>query len=409
MPYAAARKRRELNVVLDLPVKMQGIQRPYRYKVFEGGRGGTKSWTVAGFLVLLAATTRKRILCCREFQNSIKDSVHQLLCDEIEKLGLSGVYKITIREITCLTTGSTFIFHGLHHNIDTIKSLEGIDICWVEEGQNTSENSWKILIPTIRKAGSEIWITLNPDLETDPTYKRFIINTPPRTLLVHIGWEDNPWLPKELRDEKDYLYSVDPDAAAHIWGGSTRVSSEAQILHGKIVVEAFDPGDDWDGPYLGADWGFSQDPTALIKMWIYEQRLYIERESWALRLEISETADRWRRDIPGIDDWQIYADNARPETISHVAKDGLNIKAASKWTGCVEDGIAFLRSFVDIVVHPRCTHFEQETRLYSWKEDRLTGDILTTIVDRHNHLIDAARYGLDKIIRKGKGRKVQFL
>ena len=135
MPYAAARKRRSLDVVLDIPTKMRGIERPFRYKVFEGGRGGTKSWTVAGFLVTLAATKRLRILCCREFQNSIKDSVHQLLCDEIEKLGLSAVYKITVRQITCLTTGSTFIFEGLHHNVRTIKSLEGIDICWVEEGK----------------------------------------------------------------------------------------------------------------------------------------------------------------------------------------------------------------------------------------------------------------------------------
>lgn len=420
--YNLAKQNREaerprVSVNLILPAKMAGLEVPHRYKVFYGGRAGTKSWSVARWLVTLAARERIRVLCCRELQKSIKDSVHRLLVDQIEALGLEPFYDTPKSEIRCTSTGSLFIFEGLAHNVTKIKSLEGIDICWVEEAQRVSEDSWKTLIPTIRKAGSEIWVTFNPDLETDPTYQRFVINTPPHTKLVKLGADDNPWLSQEMKDERDHLYRVDPDAAAHIWGGEIRTSSDAQILHGKCKVEAFKPGEDWDGPYQGADWGFSQDPTTLVRCWVrteqdgkHEKRwLYVERESYAVKLELTQTAERFRRDISGCEGYTIRADNARPETINHVKKDGLDIISVDKWPGSVEDGIAYLRGFEEIIIHPRCVHFEQESRLYSYKEDRLTGDILTAIIDRHNHMIDATRYALSPLIRMQFKRKAKFL
>ncbi len=390
----------EVRSRLQLPWALRRLHEHHRYKVLYGGRAGSKSWSVARLLVTLAAQQSIRILCCRELQKSIKDSVHRLLVDQIKALDLESAYSITKTEIRCIETGSFFVFEGLAYNISTIRSKEGTDICWVEEAQGVSEESWKVLIPTIRKSGSEIWVTFNPDLETDPTYVRFVLNTPDNCLLIKINANDNPWLTQESIDDRAHLFRVDRDAAIHIWEGETRQSSDAQILHGKCKVEAFEPGADWDGPYLGGDWGFSRDPTTLIKLWVHDLRLYVEYESWAIGLEIVDTANRWRHDVPGCEETMIRADNARPETISHVARDGLKIESVEKWKGSVEDGIAFLRSFEDIVIHPRCKHFEQETRLYSYKEDRLTGDILTTIIDKHNHCIDAARYALAPIIKQ---------
>ncbi len=399
----------EAVITAQLPWAMRGFSRPHRYKVAKGGRGGSKSWTVARQLVSMAATLKLRILCCRELPKSIQDSVHRLLSDQIELMGLGHLYLIQKPTIICLTTGSVFIFEGLAHNVDKIKSLEGIDIAWVEEGQRVSEESWKVLTPLIRKDGSEILVTFNPDLETDPAWQRFVVNTPPDCHLVTINWPDNPWLPETLRKEKDYLWEVDRDAAAHIWGGEIRTSGDAQILHGKCKVMAFTPGPDWDGPYLGADWGFSIDPTTLHQYWIHDERLWVERESYHIKLELNDIAATWRRDIPGCENYMIRADNARPETINHVKKAGMKIIAASKWSGSVEDGIAFLRSFRDIVIHPRCVHWEQESRLYSYKTDKLTGDILTTILDKHNHCIDDGRYALDPMIKVLNRRKAQFL
>ncbi|MEE8371819.1 MAG: PBSX family phage terminase large subunit [Sphingomonadales bacterium] len=370
----------------------------HRYKVFWGGRGAARSWSFGRALLTRAMSEKIRILCTREYQKSIRESVHHLLRSQIMKLGLRHSFDVQ-RDVIRSRTGSEFIFDGLHLNVETIMSMEDIDICWMEQGEKTSQHSWEILIPTIRNPGSEIWVSFNPFLPTDPTAKKFLNDAHPDALVRKTSWRDNPWFPDVLRKEKDHLWRVDPDAGAHIWDGEFRTSSDAQILHGKCVVEAFEPGEDWDGPYYGADWGFSQDPTTLIKMWIHQGRLYIEYESWAIGLEIVDTAARWKRDVPGCESGIIRADNARPETISHVKRDGLNIKAARKWPGCVEDGIAFLRGFEHIVIHPRCNHFEQETRLYSYKEDRLTGDILTAIVDKHNHCLDASRYGLDPMIK----------
>ena len=408
---------------LQLPWALRRLLEHHRYKVLFGGRAATKSWSVARLLVTMAAQRKLRILCVRELQKSIKDSVHQLLCDQIENLGLTSAYKITDKEITCIETGSFFIFEGLHRNVSKIKGLEGIDIVWVEEAQRISQESWSYLIPTIRKSGSEIWVTFNPDLETDPTYQRFVIDTPDNCLLIKINANDNPWLSQESIDDRAHLYRVDRDAAIHIWEGETRTSSDAQVLHGKCMVEAFTPGKDWDGPYYGGDWGFSRDPCVLIKCWIFERRLYIEKESWAIKLELNDIAARWERDIPECVNHMkdafnrprgprpvIRADNARPETISHLCKTSdLHVVSVDKWKGSVEDGIAFLRGFEDIVIDPRCKHFEQETRLYSYKEDRLTGDILTEIIDKHNHCIDSARYALAPVIKRVDYTKLEFL
>jgi phage terminase large subunit len=396
-----------------------------RYKSVRGGRGSSKSWTIADALLMIMHEpylyfkdhrTKIRVLCAREFQNSIEESVHNLLSSQIDRLGLRPWFNVQQRVITH-ANGSEFIFKGLAKNINTIKSMEDIDILWVEEAHSISNRSWEIVIPTIRNEESQIWFSWNPDDEKDPTWQRFVVNAKEfgdDLIDLIVNWQDNPFFNEALRKEKDYLYRVDPEAAAHVWEGQLNTRSNAVIFRGKYHVERLQPHQDsefdeenWRGPYYGADWGFSNDPTVLNKLWISPKKsdkkiLYIQKESWGIGVELDQIAPKWRREIPECESGVIRADCARPETISHVRGKGLNVIAAKKWTGSVEDGIAFLRSFDEIVIDPSCERQIEEARLYKYKVDKLTGDVLTDIVDMHNHGWDSNRYALEPMIGRKK-------
>lgn len=383
----------------EFPAKLAPLFRPHRYKIAYGGRGGSKSWGIARALILLAAQKPIRVLCARELQTSIQESVHRLLADQIDALGLGARFLVQQKGIYGVN-GSDFIFSGIRNNPTKIKSTEGVDMCWVEEAEKVSDSSWEILIPTIRKPGSEIWITFNPSDEDDPTYKRFIVNPPPDSVLMPISWRDNPWFPEELRKEKDYLARVDWQAYLHVWEGHCRTTSDAQVLKGKWRVEGFEPQKDWAGPYFGADWGFSTDPTALSKSWIAGRTLYIEHEAYGVGVEIDGIPAKFST-IPDAKNYVIRADNARPETISYLQRNGFpKLTAARKWPGSVEDGVEFLRSFESIVIHPRCRHAAEEARLWSFKTDRLSGDVLPQLAPGHDHVFDAIRYSLEPVIAK---------
>jgi phage terminase large subunit len=213
----------------EFPVKLEGLFKKSRYKVLYGGRGGAKSWGIARALLIKGAKDPIRILCAREFQTSIKDSVHKLLCDQIESLGLLSFYEITQTSIRG-RNGTEFSFVGLKNNVSNIKSYEGVDICWVEEAQTTSRLSWNILIPTIRKEGSEIWISFNPELETDETYQRFVANPPADSITMKVNWYDNPWFPDTLRLEKDSLKARDEEAYNQVWEGLCRQTVDGAIF-----------------------------------------------------------------------------------------------------------------------------------------------------------------------------------
>ena len=236
-------------VKAEFPDKLQCLFQPARYKVLYGGRGGAKSWGVARALLILAAGKPLRVLCAREFQVSMKDSVHKLLSDQIENLGLSAFYEITQNAIRG-KNGSEFTFVGLRTNTASLKSIEGIDVCWCEEAQTVSRNSWNILIPTIRKEGSEIWITFNPDLETDETYQRFVLHPPADAKVVKVNWSDNPWFPETLRQEKDALKERDVHQYNQVWEGLCRQTVDGAIfaqemqkaeLDGRITQVPYDP------------------------------------------------------------------------------------------------------------------------------------------------------------------------
>jgi phage terminase large subunit len=374
------------------------LLQPYRYKCLFGGRGAGKSVAIADCLLVIGLARKIRVLCAREFQISIKESVHALLKTRIEQLGLSDFYQVQETTITG-RNGSGFIFKGIRHNIQSIKSMSGLTHCWIEEAQTISAESWRVLIPTIREEGAEVWTSFNPNQETDTVYQQLVANPRANSYVRKVNWDENPHFPDVLNEERLAMQASDPDAYHHIWEGGFWSKSNAQVLSGKWIVNEFEPGEDWDGPYFGADFGFANDPTTLVKCWVYDHRLYVEYESYAHNLDLDTTADRWRFDIPGCDQHAIYADSARPESISYLSRRGLpKIQSVKKWAGSVEDGIAHLRSYDKIVIHPRCPETIREARLYCYKVDKLSGEIMPMVVDAFNHTQDCLRYSMTPIL-----------
>lgn len=369
-----------------------------RYKIYWGGRGGVKSWAMAEALVRLAAAKNIRILCCREFQNSIKDSSHKLLKDTIERLGLTNWFTITADSIRS-RVGAEFIFKGLHNNENSIRSMAGVNICWVEEAHSVTALSWQSLLPTIRDDDSEIWISFNMVDESDATYSMFVANPRPRSIIHHINYDSNPFFPEVLREEMEHDKKTDYALYEHIWLGKPRKRSNAIVLNGKYRVAEFpdDLYEQADRLFFGADWGYAEDPSTLVRTFIIGNTLYIEYEAYGKHIELNDYKQFYEQ-VPGSEDWPIYADSALPATISHVRGLGFAIDAAEKWPGSVEDGIKFLRGFDEIVIHPRCKMAADEAYRWRYKVDKKVLDanmqplVLPVLVDAHNHIWDAVRY-----------------
>lgn len=388
-----------------------------RYKIYWGGRGSAKSWGIAEALIRKAASAPLRVLCVREFQNSMKESSHRILVDTIERLGLTSWFTWTQDSIKS-HVGAEFIFKGIHGNENGIRSTEGVDICWAEEAHSISATSWRALRPTIRKAGSEIWISFNLISEDDATYQLFVANPRPRSIIHKINYDLNPFFSEELREEMEFDKAVDFHLYEHIWLGMPLKISNAVVLSGKYVVRDFDDAL-WQqstvGPKYGADFGFAQDPNTLIRSFILEEwepkvgrtvrRLYISHEAYGVGVEIDDM-EEFYLSVPGAKEWPIKSDNSRPEFPSHFRARGFSMSAAEKWEGSVKDGIAFLRSFYEIVIHPRCKKTAEEARLWRYKTDPKTVDehgqplVLPILIDKHNHCWDAIRYSYDGYITR---------
>ena len=380
-----------------------------RYKVLRGGRGGGKSYSFADGLIVKALHYPLRILCTREMQNSIRDSVHRLLRDRIYALGLDNFFIIN-RENIYSKAGAEFIFKGLHHNISDIKSTEGIDICWVEEAEKVSDDSWTILIPTIRNEGSEIWVSFNPEDERSATFQRFVVNPPDDCISEEINYPDNAFFPEVLRREMEYDKRVDFEKYEHVWLGKLKKYALACIFK-RVRVEDFETPDVESGVqyYYGADFGFSVDPTVLVRMFIKDRRLYIVNEAYGHGIDIDDLHQFFAA-VPESDKWKIVADCERPDTISflaqpHRGRDGIeypgyNIVGAEKGPGSVEDGIEFLSSFEEIVIHTRCKGSIDNFQNYKWKQDKINNEILPIPLKGSDHACDAARYALEPYIKR---------
>ncbi|MCP4490123.1 MAG: PBSX family phage terminase large subunit [Gammaproteobacteria bacterium] len=377
------------------------MEKRARYKVFYGGRGSAKSRSFSAALVYLASQVPLRILCAREVQLSIRDSVKRILDDEIARQDRGSEFDSTLSEIRHKKTGSIFLFAGLRtSDADKIKSFEGIDIAWVEEAHTVSRESWNILKPTIRKPGSEIWISFNPKHKDDPVFIDFCgDDTPPDTIVERVNYYDNPWFPDVLQQEMAWDRKKDPDKYRHVWEGEPVQHSEAQVFYGSWKIDAVPEPPENATFYHGVDWGFSCDPSVMVRCWIDGKRLYIDREAGGVGIEIDHLAERIFDPVMDKKTWPVMADNARPETISYMRRQGYNVVGVKKGKGSIEDGITKLKGY-DIIVDPACKRVINELSLYSYKIDPRTQEILPVIVDSHNHYIDALRYAVEKIGRK---------
>jgi len=426
-------------MAVSLPHWAEFLQAPFapdgervRHRVLHGGRGGAKSWTIALLLALRARVRPIRILCVREYQNSIRDSSKRLIEESIDRLGLGArgdqFFSSNEREVRG-RNGSIISFLGLNGKEASIKSLEGIDIVWVEEAATITQASVEALIPTIRREGSELWWSYNPRYPTDPVDVLFRgAAPPPGSIILKVGWRDNPWFPDVLKRDMEYDLRRDPEKHAHVWEGSYILRSEARVFQNWTVFTFEAPEEAIFRQ--GADWGFSTDPTVLVRCFIGRWEgepgasavvadskgrcLFIDYEAYKVGCAIDETPAlfagtdrrvpaRWQNaflhtGIPDAAKWPITADNARPETIDYMQKRGFSIEAATKGKGSIEDGIEFLRTY-DIYVHPRCRHLVDELTHYSWVVDRHTGAILPKLADTNNHVIDALRYALEGVRR----------
>jgi phage terminase large subunit len=376
-----------------------------RYIVLRGGRGGCKSWSAGLSLVLHALMEPIRVLAVREIQRSLKDSSLRLLADLIARLKLDRYFQIGANSISS-HCGASFTFEGCWQNVSRIKSFEGVDVCWAEQGEQLSEESWSILLPTIRKPGSQILITYNPDLIDDPTHQRFTVATPPNAINVSLNFlADNPWATRELLAEADYLEKVDHDSFMHIWMGELRLHSDAQVLKGKYEISTFEISRDWEGPYLGCDFGYANDPMTLIKSWVNTDtnELFVSHEAYGIQIPI-DRMPAFLSSVPGSRDSTIFCDNARPELINHLnSHDYANARACKKWDGSVMDGVDHLRSFAHIYIHSRCPHTALEAKLWSYKTDRTTNAVLPDLKAGNDHTMDAIRYSLQEKICRPAG------
>ncbi len=397
-------------VYSDILSDMDRFGADIRFRGMKGGRGSGKTRQAASMTAAVAVYFSQRklkgnILCAREYMNSLADSSLEEIKTAIYENNMGYYFDVGEKYIRTADKRVSYLFAGLNRNVNSLKSKSNIILAWVDEAESVSEMAWAKLIPTVRGQRSEIWLTWNPETEDSSTDKRFGKDQIKHGKIVTVNYSDNPWFPEVLEKSRlADLENLDPATYAWIWEGAYRVESDAQILNGKVAVKEFEPEKHWGGPYYGLDWGFSQDPTAAIKCWTDDNILYIEYEAGKVGLELDDTAEYLISRMPGIEKYRIYADSARPESISHVKRNGLPfIKPVKKWPGSVEDGIAHLRSYKSIIIHPRCKQTIRESRLYSYKVDKNSGDVLPDIIDANNHFLDACRYSLSPMIQRKKG------
>lgn len=385
----------------------------YRYQMFAGGRGSGKSFNVTEALILWSDVVQDKFLLAREIQNSIADSCHSQMESHIDRLGLTARFDVQKNTIINRATGSQFIYKGLRTNINSVKSLDGIGFCFVEEAQAVSAASWKVLLPTIRKKGSRIIIACNPEEEDSFMQKRWITNPCARTAYQHVNYNQNPYFPQELDDERKYalrLIETAPNDDARIqaqadydwvWLGQPKRITASQVIR-RVEVAEFEAPNGVQFLY-GMDFGFSADPNALIRCFEIGDDLFIDYEVVG-RVELDEMSELIEKGMPDVRRWKIKGDCSRPETISKLKNShGYNITGAKKWQGSVEDGLAHLNNYHRIYVHPRCKTVIQETKDYKYKVDKVDGNVLPILIDKHNHTWDAVRYALDgRIAQKGK-------
>ena len=377
---------------------------PRRYKGAKGGRGSGKSHFFAEMLVeshILNPDCNS--VCIREIQKSLKFSAKKLIEDKIRSMGVSHLFDITLTEIRNKNGNGIIIFQGMQdHTSDSIKSLEGFDIAWCEESQSISKRSIELLLPTIRKKDSEVWFSWNPYMDNDPVETMINWNKDEDSICIHVNYLENPFIDDILIKEAERHKRNKPDSFDHVWLGKYATKSDSQIFKDKYDIKDFIIDESFGNPLFGMDFGFANDPTTGIKVYIKNDILYISDEAYKVGLELDDTSMYLKSKIKDIEKYVICADCARPESISYLKRNGLpKIRGVKKWSGSVIDGIEFIKSFDKIIIHPKCENTISEFRLYSYKIDKRTDTILPDVEDSNNHIIDAIRYALEPIYKKG--------
>lgn len=396
---------------------------PKRYKAIYGGRGKGGSHFFADLVLTYSLMERMDIICLREVQLSIAESIKKLIESKIEQRGLGKMFRILETHIIS-PWGGRIAFQGMqNHTNESIKSLEGYRIALVEEANSLSQRSLDLLRPTIRweyrpdktkppEKISEMWFVWNPVKPDDAVDAFFRGNDredgdPPfvpreDAIVVEASYKDNKWFPDVLRSDMEEDKRRDPDKYAHVWLGKYWTRSDARVFKNWKIEKFSLP--DTTIYRCGADWGFSVDPSVLVKCALVENTLYIEYEAYQVGCEIVDTPDLFFT-VPDSEKWPCVADSARPETIVHMQKNGFpKMYAATKCANSAKDGIIFLQG-LDIVVHPRCKNVIDELSTYSYKIDKYTDKVLPMLEDKKNHTIDAIRYACEGVRRaKGSGK-----
>jgi len=379
-----------------------------------GGRGSAKTRTFAMMTAVraymwAASGDSGMVLCGRQFMNSLADSsLEEIKAAVRAEDWLAPHFEIGekyIRTAPHLPGRIDYVFAGLDRSVDSVKSKARVKLCWVDEAEGVGELAWAKLIPTLREEDSELWVTWNPEKEDSATHKRFRMSQDPLMKSAEMNWRDNPWFPDILNRTRLKDKAERPDTYHHVWEGDFATISDAQVLKGRYTSEAFTPLPHWNGPYFGADWGFSVDPTALVKCWVDGRTLYLETEAYGHQVTIDDTPALFDR-IAGSRLHVMRADSARPETINYMQRHGFpRCVSAEKWPGSVEDGVEHLRSYDRIVIHERCPNAYREASRWSYKTDRLSGDVMPVLKPGDDHIFDAVRYALGPLIqRRGTAR-----
>ena len=381
-------------LAIDTPRVFLPLLEKARFRGAKGGRGSGKSTFFAELAVERSYAEKVDIVCIREVQDTLQHSVKKLLEKTIQRMGLGQFFEVQKTEIRS-ARGGVIIFRGMQdYNAENIKSLEDFDIAWFEEAQTASQRSLDLLTPTLRKRGSELWFSWNPNSADDPIEKLLCGDDPiENAIVVEAQYWHNPWFyDTELPADMERDRKRDPDKYQHIWCGAYRKMSEALVFK-NWRVEEFERSANAVFRF-GADWGFATDPSVLVRCDLVDRTLWVDYEAHMVGCEIDLLPSLFDK-VPGSRKFPVRADSARPETISYMRKHGFpRIEAAMKGAGSVEDGIEFLKS-MDIVVHPRCEHLIAELKNYAFKVDRLTQEVLPILEDKNNHVIDALRYACE--------------
>lgn len=395
----------------ELPKITRNFARPARTRVFKGGRGSGKTRALALRSALRVYQLAEMgvegvFLASREHLNSLDESSMEEIKTAIRSVDwLHDYFDIGEKYIRTRNRRISYAFAGLRHNLDSLKSKARIVGNWTDEAENVSEVAWRKLLPTIRYEGdgwmAENWISYNPESSESATHKRFVVNPANDCIVTTVNWSDNPWFPEILNQQRLEDQRLRPEVYDHIWEGAFLTLTDAQVFGGKYDIQDFEPQWNWDGPYQGGDFGFSQDPAAAVRVYIHDRKLWIRNEAGRTKLELDDYAPFICERIPGFEKHVTRWDSAQPGMISHIKRHGLpRSEPVTKWSGSVEDGVAFMKSFDRIIIHPDCTETAREFRLYSHKVDRLSGDIRTDIVDANNHYIDAIRYAINPMVKR---------